>query len=119
LSFSFTCVIRRSAGHVAAAVRDGVDAPFVPQDGNGAARGGTCDLELLDQLALGGYPRIRPVLARADPPSQDLGYLPVRGKRRNRVNAVTALVRHIDNVSCIGLASCESIRMWTGRYKMA
>jgi hypothetical protein len=97
-------------GHVAAARGNGVDQALFAQHAHRAPGRGACDLEFFDQFALGRYPRVRPVLAGADSAPKDLGYLPVRRNWRNRVNAVSAPIRHIDNVSCMRLTSYEFIR---------
>lgn len=52
---------------VAATLGHGVDQPFLAKHANGTPDRRTRNVELLDQLALGGYARIRLVLAGLDP----------------------------------------------------
>lgn len=107
----------RLPGHVATALRDGVDQPFVTKNCNRTPRRSASYLERVHKFALGRDARVRPVLARLDATPEDVRDLPVRRKRCNRVNAVSGPIRHIDNASCTRLMSYESIRMYTSRYK--
>lgn len=100
----------RLASYVAATVGDGIDQSFLPQHSHGTPRRGPRDLELVNQLTLGGYPRVRPVLARVDPPTNDRRDLPVWRNRGDRVNTVSAPICHIRNFSCTGLTSHTVIR---------
>jgi len=93
------------ASYVAASVGDGIDQSLVAQHTYRAPRRGPSDLELVNQFALSGYPRIRLVLARGDAPTQDVRDLPVRRNRGDRVNTVSAPICHIDNFSCMSLTS--------------
>jgi hypothetical protein len=96
---------RWRAAHVAPPVGDRVHQALLAQYRHRAPRGRPRDLELLDDLALGRYSRIRPVLASPNPPPDDLRYLPVRGNRGNRVNPVSVPICHRYNSSCMRLTS--------------
>ncbi len=104
-SHSSPALARRRAGHVATPVGNRVDQSLLAQHRHRAPRRRARDLELLDDLALGRYPRIRPVLTSPDPPPDDLRYLLVRGNRSNRVNPVSAPICHRDNFNCMRLTS--------------
>jgi hypothetical protein len=82
----------RSATHVTAPVRHGVDQPLVAQDADRAPGRRPGDLELVDDLALGWYPGIWLVLASPDPPPEDRRYLLIRGNRSNRVKLMSYVV---------------------------
>jgi hypothetical protein len=107
---------RSLAGHVAASVGDGIDQPFVAQHTYRAPRRGPGDLELFNQFAFGGYPRIRLVLARGDAPTKDVRDLPVRRNRGDRVNTVSAPICHIDNFSYRRPTSYVSLRVESASY---
>ena len=101
----FASLARRRAGHVATSVGNRVHQSFLAQYLDRPPRRRPRDLELLDDLALGRYARIRLIFTSANPPADDLRNLPVRRNWSDRVNPVSAPICHRGNCSCIRLMS--------------